>query len=247
MPREKLEYFRHNISLHGYNFFRQSEGSTSALWCSAHLDAPSVQEALAFCVECAITHGADSNFVEADAKLEAALEHSGISHGLLLQPILSTEAVGRDVQRLQQTILGASIATPDVFRELNRRAVENGFACQDNIALFSGDYEGAYAVATAARQYTQDPALAAPVIEKLRRKLGVNDFRVWLDHTAVVRNGVDYFCRCSKHDFLRSVMMLPREELLRLMHETSFRCTFCAKEHPLQPEDWQKALQGCAE
>ncbi|RNF17426.1 putative heat shock protein 33 [Trypanosoma conorhini] len=248
MPREKLlEYFRHNISLHGYNFFRQSEGSTSTLWCRAHLDAPSIQQALASCVETATTHAADSSFVEAETKLEAALERAGLSYGLLLQPMVSGGAVERDVQRLQQAVFGASIATPEVFCELNHRAVEKGLACQDSLALFSGDHEGAYAVATAARQYTQDPDLAAPTIETLRRKLGINDFRVPLDPAAVVRNGVDYFCRCSKENFLRSVMTLPREELQRLVHETSFRCTFCAKEHSLQPEDWQRALQGRVE
>ncbi|EKG05749.1 hypothetical protein TCSYLVIO_003172 [Trypanosoma cruzi] len=247
-PCEKLmEYFRHNISLHGYNFFCQSEGLTSALWCCTHLGDPSIQQALAFCAEDVVMHDAAGNSLEADTKLDLALERSGLSYGVLLQPLLAGEAVEMDIRRLQRVIMDASINTPDVFCELTHRAVENGLACQDNIALFTGDYEGAYAIATAARQSTQDPALAMRAVEKVRCKLGFNEFRLSLDSAAIVRNGVDYFCRCSKKNFMRSVVTLPKEELLRLMHETSFRCTFCAKEHPLQPEDWQKAMQGLVE
>lgn len=246
VPRDKLmEYFRHNISLHGYNFFRQSEGSTSALWCCTRLDDLSIERALACCAGDAVA-GGPGDSAEADTKLDAAMGHAGVSYGVLVQPLLAGQAVERDVHRLQEALVRASVADPGVFGELSHRATAGGLACQDNLSLLTGDYEGAHVIATAARQFAQDPSIAAPVVERVRRQLGVDEFRLPLDCATLVRNGLDYFCRCSKESFLRSVVGLPEEELARLVHETSFRCTFCGKVHQLRREDWQNLLQNRA-
>ncbi|KEG09812.1 hypothetical protein DQ04_04591010 [Trypanosoma grayi] len=249
VPREELlANFHYNISLHGYNFFRKSEGSASALWCCVHLDDPAIQKSLAEYTQQEheqkdATSSSGGALDEKDNNLDMVLARAGVSYGILVQPLVATRAVEVQVHQLQRALLRASIANPAVFRELSRRAVEECLSCQDTLSLVTGDYEGAYTVAMAARQFTQDPSTAAPVIEKLRQQLGVNDFRLSLDCDTPKRNRLDYLCRCSKDSFLQSMSVLPADELARFMHETSFRCVFCGKERRLHQEDWQKVLQ----
>ncbi|KAH9580057.1 Heat shock protein Hsp33 [Trypanosoma melophagium] len=238
LPHELLqEYFRYNISLHGYNFFRQSEGAAVALWCSSHLRDISIEEILN-----QFAHNNSSQTLEKE--LEMQIERAGCSYGILVQPLVAQHAEELKVHQLQRTLLQASIANPNIFRVLYRRAQEDCLTCQDTLSLVSGDYEGAYTVALAARQCTQDPSIVAPIMEALRQQLGLEDIlRLQLDTNSVVRNGLDFFCRCSKENFMQSVITLSVGELVRLKEETNFHCTFCGKDHPLRREDWEKVMQ----
>ncbi|AAZ11825.1 hypothetical protein, conserved [Trypanosoma brucei brucei TREU927] len=233
-------YYRRNITLHGHTFFRQSEGSVAALWCCAYLDDPSLLEAFALYSEAS----AASESPEAVDRVDEMMRKTACSCGVLVQPVVAGRVVEEKIHLLQRLLVRASIVQPEIFSVLKERGVHEGLACQDSIALVTGDHEGAYEVAKAARQFTQDPSVSAPVVEKVREGLGLDKGeRFFIDQASVVRNGIDYFCRCSKNNFLRALVALPEEQLSSLMEETSFRCTFCAKEHVLQPEDWSKLLR----
>ncbi|KAG8348945.1 hypothetical protein TRVL_00214 [Trypanosoma vivax] len=240
VPSEKLlRYFHSNISLHGHNFFRQSEASTAALWCCTDVDDQSVIDPL----QRVSGESKDSND-EAGAALGEAIRRDSFSYGVLVQPLVASAELESKIHTLQCSLIRASIAAPEIFSELTGRAVRSGLACQDTLALVTGDYEGAYAAALAARQVTQDPMNAAPVIEGVRKQLDLDSCNcLSLDCTTLMRSGLDYFCRCSKDSFLKAVTALPEEELLSLSRESSFRCTYCAKVHQLHKEDWERLFK----
>nr|CCC90971.1 conserved hypothetical protein [Trypanosoma congolense IL3000] len=240
-PDVVTSFYHHNITLHGCNFFHQSEGANVALWCDSHLDDFSTLTGVAPCSGDSLPNESPSE----DENVNPFMGGRVHSFGVLVLPVAAGSELEAKINRLQYLLLSRCIARHKVFDELTQRATQYGLSCQDSIALVTGDYEGAYKVAAAARQFTQDPSVAAPVIEKARRELGLDgDCYFPIDHETVVRNGLDYFCRCSKGDFLHAAAAIPKEQLKSLMHETSFRCTFCGKEHELHQEDWNKILSN---
>lgn len=126
-------------------------------------------------------------------------------------------------------------------------------SCQDILSLVTGDYEGAYVVAQAARQYAHDPAEVAALVEPLRARLGVEDVRLELEQTErPARTPLDFMCRCSRTGVMQTLaqsvrLRQPTEQQRRSMEqENYFRCTFCAKVHRLTPEEWARVWTGKA-
>lgn len=247
-----VDFFTYNLTLHGYNFFRRSDGCVAALGLSTAIDAELLK---AIPVKPSTAEGAEEEAEGRRARLDAVRAAAPLSYGFLVQPLAAGPAVDWGLWKLQRAMAAAEAAsfgpggspTRGVLAPLHRRALSEHTACQDTLSLVTGDYEGAFEAAVVARQYTADPAAVAAIVEPLRTKLGIADVKIALDGKEANRTGLDFFCRCSTAGILESLVSLPEETLQPLMVENDFRCTFCGKTHRAQPKEWAYLFKVRAE
>jgi redox-regulated HSP33 family molecular chaperone len=196
---------------------------------------------------------------EAEAQaFQRTLRHA-ISHsfGVIVTPLAAGDAVDRQVgqlnrvlaeaaallyaspQQQQQQLTSHAEAAFSPLRPLLEQCATKHTTCQYVLSLLSGDHDGAHASTVAARQYSEDPAQVAAVVNPIRRTLGVHDLFIPLAATEAVRTGLDFFCRCSKKNVVTSLVAAPPSVLASLKeNQGTVNCSFCGKHHTLHAEDW---------
>ncbi|KPA83191.1 putative mitochondrial hypothetical protein [Leptomonas pyrrhocoris] len=198
---------------------------------------------------------------EAQAQaLQRTLRHA-IPHsfGVIVTPLAAGDAVERQVGQLNRVLMEAAVllhapptsgrnassdsggaaASASPLQSLLERCKEKHTTCQHILSLLTGDHEGAHASAVAARQYSEDPAQVAAVVDPIRRAMGVADFVLPLAATEAVRTGLDFFCRCSKQNIVSSLTAAPASALTSLKENDGVvNCSFCGKHYQLTVEDW---------
>lgn len=247
--RRLVEYFSYNVTLHGYTYFRRSNGSVSALGLYSAVDEELLQAVPKKPNGVSKTQSGegalgDDEHGEAERRREALQAAFPASYGVLVQPFAAGNAVDWSLWKLQRALTAAAAVEGTPLSALHERAVTAHTACQDTLSLVTGDYEGAFVAATVARQYTEDPGRVAAVVEPLRRQLGIDDVRVPLDGAEATRTGLDFFCRCSTAGLLASLIGLPEERLRSLQRENTFRCTYCGRVHHPTPSEWEHLFRS---
>jgi hypothetical protein len=148
-------------------------------------------------------------------------------------------------KRLQKCLQMA--LADDVFlSRLTTRSEEHGCAVQDMLSLATGDYEGAMEVALALRQSTVDMTNCRGFICPLREAFGLSakEFQVAIDARTATRTPIDFFCRCSKADFLRSSRQLSPSIIQQLRQQPQFVCSYCRKSFAVSEAEWSDVLQS---
>lgn len=219
-----VSFFSHNMTAHGYNFLRRSNGCVPALMLRSRLlpdvlkDTP-VDQSLS------------------EERLQCSCDGS---YGILAEPLAAGNGVDWVVWRIQQA-LALAMTTParyPALETLHSHTRSEHTACQYMLSLISGDYKGSYDATVAARQFTSDPVEVAKVLTPLRKSLGITDIVIPLDAAASVRTGLDFFCRCSTTNVLQTLVAAPEVMIQSLRAENEFRCTYCGKVHRASPEEW---------
>lgn len=226
-------FFSHNLTPHAYTFFRKSEGVSPALWLQADVQGD----------RCAQLQGpppaGSADAAGYASGVEAALrEDVRSAFGIVAVPLAGGAALDRRVWRVQNALAAAAAAESEgPLAPLVLRAATAFTACQDTLSLLSGDYEGAFAVAAGARQYREDPAAVAAVVEPIRKQLGIEGFRAALDTAGAARTGLDFFCRCSKRGVMQSLAGAPAAVMAQVRESPDVTCTLCRTTHYLTPEE----------
>ncbi|CAJ1031808.1 putative Hsp33 protein [Leishmania utingensis] len=252
-------FFSYNSSLHAYNYLRRSDGSVSAVWMQSRIDAATLlaQGFLNADNTAAVSEWhndevcSDRDEEKKAQDVQRALRHAiPLSFGVMVTPLAAGGAVEHQVNQLNRVVMEAAallcvpsdgetaVASP--LQLLVDRCAERHTTCQHILSLVSGDYEGAYQVAVAARQYSDDPAQVAAVVDPIRRALGVQDFVTPLAATEAARTGIDFFCRCSKQHIIDSLASAPLSTLESLRESGhTVHCCFCGRQHKLAGVEWQ--------
>ncbi|KPI83551.1 hypothetical protein ABL78_7408 [Leptomonas seymouri] len=256
-------FYSYNSTLHAYNYLRRSDGCVPAVWMHAALDADGLLDADGAPTSNdmnADAKGVGSEGVE-EAQVQAlqrTLRHAiPYNFGVAVTPLAAGSAVDQQVGRLNQMLMEAAAllyssqssdsdasgadaaASASPLQPLLYQCKMKHTACQHVLSLLSGDYEGAHASAVAARQYSEDPAQVAAVVDPIRRSMGVADLVIPLAATEAARVGLDFFCRCSKQNIVSSLVVAPLSALTSLRENHGIvSCSFCGKRHQLGAEDW---------
>lgn len=245
-------FFAYNATLHAYNYFRRSDGTVAAVWIQSDLQSTALREAGFIGSDGSVLV---SQLSEEDApnwsKLSAALQSSiRQSFGAIVTPLAAGAAVERRVGKMNRAVVEmlalltaprtSSHVDPVVAKATALLDVcnERHTTCQHVLSLLTGDYDGAYTAAVAARQYSQDPSQVAATVEPLRQALDIADWVIPLATADATRTGLDFFCRCSKDDIGRSIATAPPAALEELKRSNNFACSFCGKVHHFSAEEW---------
>ncbi|CCW61646.1 unnamed protein product [Phytomonas sp. EM1] len=250
-PQVLEVFFNYNISLHGYNLFRQSDGCAAAIFAHTSLSAQRIEE-LARALMCE-----ESEIENHKAKWLTALPSIiPLSFGVVVQPLAAGNVIEWQLWRLQSALMqaGTALATtetrihriPDdvlALRDLFERCAATHTTCQYILSLISGDYEGAHAASARARQFTHPIEEVTAIVQPLRRALDINDISIELNASAAVRTGLDFFCRCSTANLLQTLVDVPEGALQELMLTNEFHCTYCGKVLRAMPEEWEYLME----
>lgn len=252
-------FFAHNSTLHAYNYLRRSDGCVPAVWMHSALDQAVLQKEGLLGVDgtpMPASHATTAGGVEtAEAETAQLLQKAlrrAISHsfGVVVTPLAAGDAVDRQVGHLNRVLTEAAAllhtpldsdtaAVSSPLQPLLERCREKHTTCQHVLSLLTGDHDGAHASAVAARQYSEDPAAVAAVVDPIRRALGVEDVVIPLAATEAVRTGLDFFCRCSKANIMTSLTAAPASALASLRESSStVNCSFCGRHFHLTAADW---------
>ncbi|KAG5472385.1 hypothetical protein LSCM1_03784 [Leishmania martiniquensis] len=257
-------FFSYNSSLHAYNYLRRSEGCVPVVWLHSRIDATSL-----------LHHGflnTDGNAASASQQYDAAcsdavkekkvqevqraLSHAiPLSFGVVVTPLAAGVSVDRRVGQLNRVVLkaaaqlsassegGATTISP--LQPLVDRCAERHTTCQHILSLVSGDHDGAYQAAVAARQYSDDPGQVAALVNPIRRALGVHDFVIPLAATEAERAGLDFFCRCSRQNIVSSLVSASLHTLESLKESgNTVCCSFCGRQYILADAEWHELVKA---
>lgn len=242
--------FERSLTPHAWNFYRKSEGVAATVL-----------------VHSAMTE--ERGEVPSSSSSSSIHEQLVYNTGLILQPIVS-EQVTSTLASLQRAcfVLAAATATPADPRTqaggcvedaslaavaaawrstLLKRAQEDRTNIQDLLSFATGDYESAFAVAEGCRLPTSTIASCANNIEPLRKLLLGNDSTqtIELDSSegAMQRTPIDFFCRCSKEDFIRVLKSCSREQLEGAKGQV-VTCKYCKKDISPGAEEWEQLISS---
>ncbi|CAJ1990958.1 Hsp33 protein [Leishmania donovani] len=253
-------FFSYNSSLHAYNYLRRSDGSVPAVWLQSRVDATRLMDhgflnADGTAAAAAWQRGEACSDEDEEKKaqdIRRALLHAiPFSFGVVVTPLAAGVAVDQRVNQLNRVVMesaallsaspGGGATVTSALQPLLDRCAEKHTACQHILSLVSGDHDGAYQAAVAARQYNDDPAQVAAVVDPIRRALGVQDFVVPLAAAEAARTGLDFFCRCSKQNVLESLVSAPPRALESLKGSgNTVHCSFCGRRYKLAGAEWQE-------
>ncbi|KAG5472763.1 hypothetical protein LSCM4_02086 [Leishmania orientalis] len=257
-------FFSYNSSLHAYNYLRRSEGSVPAVWMQSRIDAATLLNhgflnTDGSAAGGAWQHGEACSGAAKEKKaqeVQRALLHAiPLSFGVVVTPLAAGDAMDRRVGQLNRVVMGAAAqlsassegGTPTipVLQPLLDRCAQKYTTCQHILSLVSGDHDGAYQAAVAARQYNDDPARVAAVVDPIRRALGVQDFVIPLAATEAERTGLDFFCRCSKQNLMGSLVSASPCTLESLKEsDNTVHCSFCGRQHTIADAEWQELVKA---
>ncbi|KAG5496620.1 hypothetical protein JIQ42_03451 [Leishmania sp. Namibia] len=257
-------FFSYNSSLHAYNYLRRSEGSVPAVWMQSRIDAATLLNHGFLNTDGSAAGGAwqHDEACSGAAKekkaqeVQRALLHAiPLSFGVVVTPLAAGDAVDRRVGQLNRVVMEAAAqlsassegGTPTipVLQPLLDRCAQKYTTCQHILSLVSGDHDGAYQAAVAARQYNDDPARVAVVVDPIRRALGVQDFVIPLAATEAERTGLDFFCRCSKQNLMGSLVSASPCTLESLKESgNTVHCSFCGRQHTIADAEWQELVKA---
>ncbi|GET90769.1 hypothetical protein, conserved [Leishmania tarentolae] len=253
-------FFSYNSSLHAYNYLRRSDGSIPAVWMQSRIDAASLRDHGFLSADGTVAAAAwqpDETCRGNDGEKKAQDAHRALlrtipfSFGVVVTPLAAGVAVDQRVSQLNRAVMeaaallsaspGSGATATSALQPLLERCAETHTTCQYILSLVSGDHDGAYQAAVAARQYSAEPAHVAAVVDPIRRALGVQDFVVPLEATEAVRTGLDFFCRCSKQNVVESLVSAPACALESLKaSDNTVHCSFCGKCYGLASAEWQE-------
>ncbi|KAK7201045.1 hypothetical protein NESM_000164500 [Novymonas esmeraldas] len=255
-------FFAYNTTIHAYNYLRRSDASVPAVWMHTSVNSRALRDAGLLAANGTDAHtaqrrlqpkgcaGGDTATVAGAEEEEALRRALPLSFGVVVTPLAAGAAVDRRVGHLNRALSeaaallcaprvggGALAASP--LLPLLEKCADTHTTCQHVLSLVSGDHDGAYQAAVAARQYSDDPATVAAVVQPIRRALGVEDLVIPLEAEEQVRTGLDFFCRCSKQSILDSLVSAPSSALVSLRDAGGeVHCSFCGRTHCLTDGDW---------
>ena len=201
-----------DMTIHAMNFWRKSEGAKAAV--------------LAKCKVQVDEEDTTYNNWSVDE-----------SCGVIAQSIVDGGAHDRTLAALQLGLLQASASQEQLWNDVMRRN-QHDTVVQDLLSLVSGDYEGAYAVATKLRQVTEEASKVRAALQPLREAMNLPTSQPLceLDVGSSERTPLDVFCRCSKADFLVALKAVPEETRQRAIAEPVV-CTYCKKSFVITNDD----------
>jgi redox-regulated HSP33 family molecular chaperone len=215
---------------HANTFFSKSEGVTGAVLLRSDVSRDAVRAA---------------EMRDDGVPLNGGLIYNT---GLVIQPIVADQTVTK-MQRLQQAFF-ACLLDPSVSEAAKlwddimlRRALEHRSNVQDMMSLATGDFEGAFAVAERCRLPTTSTESCAAQIEPLRKFLALDDESgvIALDPESSERTPIDFFCRCSKEDFVRAMASCSVDQLQAAKGQ-SVLCKYCRKDISPTEGEWETMI-----
>ncbi|CCW68054.1 unnamed protein product [Phytomonas sp. Hart1] len=256
-------FFDYNISLHGYNLFRQSEGCSAVVFAHTSLLEQRIEElTMALMSEISkdealtLAQNVDLNEKNKAKWLDTLPSLVPLSFGVVVQPLAASNRIEWQLWLLQSTLMQASLALMTsktgvdnlphnilFLKPLFDRCAETHATCQYILSLITGDYNGAHAVSEKARQYTHPVEEVATIVEPIRRALEINGIFIELEASAAVRTRLDFFCRCSTANLLQGLENAPVDSLRELMSTNDFCCTYCGKALRPTPEEWNHLIE----